>query len=130
MTYLRAGDLASACAIAEEIEALPDAALTSVVFPQNVCCIADGLLPASHVSAIVGRQVTALAGPTNDSAGRSVCLYEAGRPFFQFGVSVMENEAVAAQNFKLQQQPAAKQRNVASRQKGNVVRQASRSAPI
>jgi DNA-binding SARP family transcriptional activator len=36
LTYLRAGDLGSACAIAEEIEALPDPALESVMFPQNV----------------------------------------------------------------------------------------------
>jgi hypothetical protein len=36
LTYLRAGDLSSACAIAQEIEALPAPALESVMFPQNV----------------------------------------------------------------------------------------------
>ncbi len=36
LTYLRAGDMESACAIAAEIEALPAAALESVMFPQNV----------------------------------------------------------------------------------------------
>jgi DNA-binding SARP family transcriptional activator len=36
LTYLRAGDLTAAAAIANEIEALPPAALESVMFPQNV----------------------------------------------------------------------------------------------
>ncbi|MDQ6940952.1 MAG: AAA family ATPase [Candidatus Eremiobacteraeota bacterium] len=36
LTYVRAGDLAAACAIAREIEALSPGALDSVMFPQNV----------------------------------------------------------------------------------------------
>ena len=36
LTYLRADDLERACAIAAEIETLPEAALESVMFPQNV----------------------------------------------------------------------------------------------
>jgi DNA-binding SARP family transcriptional activator/predicted ATPase len=36
LTYLRAGELSRACAIAQEIEALPVSALASVMFPQNV----------------------------------------------------------------------------------------------
>jgi DNA-binding SARP family transcriptional activator len=48
LTYLRAGDLTGACAIAEEIEALPAPALESVMFPQNVLWSAAQIYAAAE----------------------------------------------------------------------------------
>ena len=48
LTYLRAGDLGRACAIAAEIEALPSPALDSVMFPQNVLWSAAQIYAAAH----------------------------------------------------------------------------------
>jgi DNA-binding SARP family transcriptional activator/predicted ATPase len=48
LTYLRAGDLGRACAIAEEIEALPAPALESVMFPQNVLWSAAQIYAAAE----------------------------------------------------------------------------------
>jgi hypothetical protein len=79
------------------------------------------VLPASQVSGIVGKPVTAHARASSVSSGSSTCLYEAGRPFFQLGLVVMETAAVAAQNVKMEQQTSSKHHNVGSRQKGNIV---------
>jgi tetratricopeptide (TPR) repeat protein len=49
LTYLRAGDLRAACAIAEEIEALPGPALESVMFPQNVLWSAARIYAAAKL---------------------------------------------------------------------------------
>jgi tetratricopeptide (TPR) repeat protein len=49
LTYLRAGDLRAACAIAEEIEALPEPALESVMFPQNVLWSAAQIYAAAQL---------------------------------------------------------------------------------
>jgi DNA-binding SARP family transcriptional activator/tetratricopeptide (TPR) repeat protein len=48
LTYLRAGDVAGACVIAEEIEALPASALASVMFPQNVLWSAAQIYAAAN----------------------------------------------------------------------------------
>jgi hypothetical protein len=48
LTYLRAGDLEQACAIAGEIEALPATALESVMFPQNVLWSAARIYAAAR----------------------------------------------------------------------------------
>jgi hypothetical protein len=79
------------------------------------------VLPASLVSTIVGRPVTAHARPSNVSVGSSICMYEAGRPFFQLALVVMETADVAQRNIRAQQQASSSHRNVASRQKGNIV---------
>jgi tetratricopeptide (TPR) repeat protein len=55
LTYLRAGDLRAACAIAEEIEALPAPALESVMFPQNVLWSAAQIYAAAGRSEAYGR---------------------------------------------------------------------------
>ena len=47
LTYLRAGNVSGAAAIASEIEALPPAALESVMFPQNVLWIAARICAAA-----------------------------------------------------------------------------------
>jgi DNA-binding SARP family transcriptional activator/predicted ATPase len=49
LTYLRAGDLRAACAIAQEIEALPAPALESVMFPQNVLWSAAQIYAAAQL---------------------------------------------------------------------------------
>ena len=49
LTYLRAGDVRAACAIAEEIEALPAPALESVMFPQNVLWSAAQIYAAAQL---------------------------------------------------------------------------------
>jgi hypothetical protein len=80
------------------------------------------VLPASQASKIIGSPVTTHDRPSPISAGSSVCLYMVGqRPIVQLGLTVMETEAVAVQNFKMQQQVASTHKNVANRQKGNVV---------
>jgi tetratricopeptide (TPR) repeat protein len=48
LTYLRAGDLDRAAAIANEIEALPQSALESVMFPQNVLWSAARIYAAAE----------------------------------------------------------------------------------
>ncbi len=79
------------------------------------------LLTASQASAIVGSAVTAQGRPAH-AGGSSVCLYRAGaRMIAQFGLTVAENEAVATQIFKQQQQAAVRHTNIANRQKGNIV---------
>ena len=51
-----------------------------------------------------------------------MCVYQAaGRAIAQLGITVMESEAVAVQNFKTQEQVSAQHKNVGNRQKGNVV---------
>ena len=101
---------------------LAGAATAAMSAPSNAAVqSACDVLPASAVSAIVGRPVTAHGHPSNVTPGGSVCLYAAGRPFFQLGISVMENEAVAKRNVSLEQQAGSAHRNVRSRQKGNLV---------
>jgi len=55
LTYLRAGDLRAACAIAGEIEALPAPALESVMFPQNVLWSAAQIYAAAQLQEPYGR---------------------------------------------------------------------------
>ena len=68
LTYLRAGDVLGACAIAEEIEALPTPALESVMFPQNVLWSAAQIYDAAGRPEAYGR-----------SLRRAVAAYEARR---------------------------------------------------
>jgi hypothetical protein len=83
---------------------------------------ACAVLPASQASKIIGMSVTTRERPSAISPASSVCMYMVGqRPIVQLGLTVMETEAVAAQNFKIQQKAAAAHKNVANRQKGNVV---------
>jgi tetratricopeptide (TPR) repeat protein len=74
LTYLRAGDMIRACAVAQEIEALPESALASVMFPQNV------LWSAAQVYA---------AAQCDDAYERTLCralaLYEARRADIRAG---------------------------------------------
>jgi hypothetical protein len=80
------------------------------------------VLTASQAGAIVGRPVTTRARPSPISAGSSVCMYlSGGRPIIQLGLTVAANEAVATQTFKAQQQATARHKNVANRQKGNII---------
>ena len=80
------------------------------------------VLNASQASAIVGSAVTTMARPSPISAGSSVCMYMAGRrPIAQLGLTVAANEAVASQQFKMQQQVSAQHKNVGNRQKGNIL---------
>ena len=80
------------------------------------------VLTASQAGAIVGRPVTAQARPSPISAGSSVCMYLSGRrPIVQLGLTVAASEAVATQLFKAQAQAAARHKNVANRQKGNII---------
>lgn len=65
LTYLRAGELKRACAIAEEIEALPAPALESVMFPQNVLWSAAQIYDAATLVEAHGRTLA-----------RAVALYE------------------------------------------------------
>jgi DNA-binding SARP family transcriptional activator len=55
LTYLRAGDVGAARAIAEEIEALPAPALESVMFPQNVLWSAAQIYAAGELDEAYGR---------------------------------------------------------------------------
>lgn len=68
LTYLRAGDMLGACAIAEEIEALPAPALESVMFPQNVLWSAAQIYDAAGRPEAYGRSVR-----------RAVALYDERR---------------------------------------------------
>jgi len=68
LTYLRAGDLTGACAIAEEIEALPAPALESVMFPQNVLWSAAQIYDAAERPEAYGRALR-----------RAAALYEERR---------------------------------------------------
>lgn len=80
------------------------------------------VLTASQASAVVGSAVTARGVPSPITRGNSVCVYSAGgRPIAQLGVIVAANEAVASQQFKMQQQASAGHKNVAIRQKGNIL---------
>ena len=80
------------------------------------------VLTASQASSIIGRPVTTQGRPSPISAGSSVCMYLSGdQPIVQLGLTVAANEAVAAQSFRAQQQGAAGHKNVASRQKGNII---------
>jgi len=65
LTYLRAGDLERASAIAAEIEALPAAALESVMFPQNVLWSAARMYEAAQVHESYARMLR-----------RAVAMYE------------------------------------------------------
>jgi len=68
LTYLRAGDLSKASAIALEIEALPAPALESVMFPQNVLWSAAQIYAAAQLHEPYGRALR-----------RAVELYEERR---------------------------------------------------
>ncbi len=70
----------------------------------------------------MGHPVTVQARPSPISSGSTVCMYMvAGKPVAQIGLTIMESEAVAVQSFKTQQLASAQHKNVASRQKGNIV---------
>ena len=86
--------------------------------PRTACAVLTG----SQASAVAGSSVTTMARPSPISAGSSICIYSAaGRPIAQLALTVAANEAVASQQFKMQQQVAAQHRNVANRQKGNIL---------
>jgi hypothetical protein len=85
------------------------------------------VLPASQASGIIGQAVTTRSLPSPVGIGSSLCYYAAGgRPIVQVALTVMPTEAVAAQNFKMQQQTSSRHSNVASRQKGNMCSRPSR----
>ncbi len=81
------------------------------------------VLTAAQASAVVGSPVTTFGRPAPSAGGSSVCMYRAagGRPIAQLGLTVAENEAVAAQLFKAREQAGARHKNVANRQKGKIV---------
>jgi hypothetical protein len=86
--------------------------------PPTACAV----LTASQASAVVGSPVTTMARPSPISAGSSVCIYSAaGGPVAQLGLTVAATAAVASQLFKAQQQVSAEHKNVANRQKGNIL---------
>ena len=70
LTYLRADELEAACAIAEEIEALPAPALESVMFPQNVLWSAAQIYAAAEQPEAYDRTVRRAATMSDERCAK------------------------------------------------------------
>ncbi len=84
--------------------------------------MACDVLSADQAGGIVGQPVTVQGRPSQISEGSSACMYlVAGRPVAQLGLTIMESDAVAQQTVMTQQRAASRHKNVANRQKANIV---------